>query len=84
MKIEMTPLKVEILLWYNCTDSNFPRMDAPAVKEAMDEFVQYGIAFKVIDENTSICYTFDREALSMYIEELLRVPLPTKTWSIVR
>ena len=80
----MTPLKVEILLWYNCTDSNFPRMDTPAFKEAMGEFVLNGLAFIVIDPNTPIQYTFDREALSMYIEEILRVPLPTKTWTIVR
>ena len=84
MKIEMTPLKVEILLWYNCTDSNFPRIQTHAFNEAMKEFLQNGMATLNKDQNSSTLYEFDREALSMYIEEILRVPLPTKTWTIVR
>lgn len=84
MKIEMTPLKVEILLWYYSSDSNFPRIQTSAFNEAMQEFIQNGIATLNKDQNSSTLYEFDREALSMYIEEILRVPLPTKTWSIIR
>ena len=83
MKIEMTPLKVEILLWYYSTDSNFPRLDVPACKVAMDELVERGIAKHSHTPNNGL-FVFNREALSVYIEEILSVPLPTKTWTIVR
>ena len=84
MKIEMTPLKVEILLWYFCSQKPFPNLHTDACRKAVDELVKQGIAFYVETPSNPDVLVFEREALAVYIEEILRVPLPTKTWTIVR
>lgn len=38
----LTPNAVEVLLFYHCFPTAHPRHNAPAVKEARDEFVRLG------------------------------------------
>ena len=82
MNIKMTPLKVEILLWYYYSPFDFPQLNTPAAKEAINEFCKAGI-MKRVDralELTELVIEADRSALEVYVNELLSVPLPTKVW----
>lgn len=75
--MEMTPYKIEILLHYHCTGESFGRMDAPVFRATMDEFVDEGI-FEIQCGQ----YTPVRAAIECYVNALLTVPLPRKTWNV--
>lgn len=79
--ITMTPLKVEILLhyWYSPEDYDPERIGFPAQQEAIGEFVAAGL----IRENlpgSSPRYTGNSDALRVYVEAILAVPVPHQEW----
>jgi hypothetical protein len=79
-EIKMTPLKVEILLWYSWSTEDFPNIDSEAAQMAIDEFCQFGILYKIgaISPCKKIgCY---QSALDAYVNALLEVPLPKQIW----
>lgn len=75
----MTILKVEILLHYACSCNDFRDLDAPAIKEAIDEFCELGILYKV-DKYQQRKIGCNQDALDAYVNEVLRVPLPKQVW----
>lgn len=75
--MEMTPLKIEILLHYHYTTEDFP--NSYAASEAIEEFVKIGILQrKPMSSNVKPV----KEALDLYIKQLLAVKLPTQKWVI--
>lgn len=75
--MEMTPLKIEILLHYHYSTEDF--QDSPAAQTAINEFVKLGILQRQL---MSSKIKPVREALDLYIKELLAVKLPTQKWVI--
>jgi hypothetical protein len=77
----MTPLKVELLLWYYCSSEDFPRILAPAVQDAIDEFCEAGI-FKRQDVITDLHKKIwcNQSALDVYVKAVLDVPAPKQVW----
>ena len=78
----MTPLMIEILIHYYCRVDDFRDLDAPAVKDAIDYFLDNGLI--KINTNTKYygVYTGNQDALKVYIEALCNVPLPELKWVI--
>jgi len=74
---QMSPMYVEILLWYYHSPMDYPNLDAPIVKSAIQEFVEAGILMKSEGERQYECV---RPALEVYVKELLAVPLPKQVW----
>jgi len=78
----MTPLKVEILLWYYHSPVDFPNFDAPAVQDAIREFCNAGIFYKRLEQTnerqSKIGYI--QSALDVYVGAILEVPLPKQIW----
>jgi hypothetical protein len=79
-----TPLKIDIALWYHCRvgdygkhagDNNF---HAPAVQEALQDFVNGGLLAKSPDGCSAEYY--GTEALSVWVEGLCNVPWPVQKW----
>jgi len=79
-KIRMTPLKIEILLWYYSSPHDYPNMGAPAVIEAIEEFCNAGILYYITNPNSDQKIGSFQDALDVYINELLQVPLPKQIW----
>lgn len=81
-----SPLKINIALWYHCRagdygknshDNNF---NAPAVQEALQDFVNGGLLAKS-PEGCEAEY-FGTEALKVWVDGLCAVPWPVQTWAI--
>ncbi len=72
----MTPLEIEILLHYHCTDNEFKNPDAPAVKEAHNKFVSAGILARR-EDGTHFRIS---KALDLYIQALCDIPVPIQVW----
>lgn len=79
-EIRMTPLKVEILLWYYYSTVDFPRLDAPAVADAIEEFCDCGILYHTTNPHSDKKVGCFQGALDVYVNELLQVPLPKQIW----
>lgn len=81
-EIKMSPLKVELLLWYYHSPKDFPNFDAPAVQDAIEEFCQAGIFYRRLEQTNEhqnkIGYI--QSALDVYVNEVLSVPLPKQIW----
>ena len=75
----MTPNDVGILIHYRCSNDDHPRLEAPAVQEACKIFVELGLLKPGTD---SFRYSGNLEALSIYVDALCSVPLPTMKWTI--
>jgi hypothetical protein len=81
MKNEMSPLKVELLLWYYHSPIDFPNFDAPAVQDAIDDFCKAGIFRRTMkNEVTNRKIDYSQSALDAYVNEILSVPLPKQIW----
>jgi len=89
----MTPLKIEILLWYHYSPKSAG--DCPILNNGtegeiqMKELVEAGIMVKNWDSVSSNLMREDKrrfipnkEALDLYVKELLKVPLPKNSWYI--
>lgn len=80
----MTPLDIEILLHYHCSGSEFDRLDAPACRDAVDDFLREGILRERSDEENHT-----RAHHRMYeptdrgralVNALCMVPYPVQVW----
>ncbi len=80
--IEMTPLKVEILLHYYSSPNDFRDLDAPAIKEAIDEFVGLGIMNYLPMNEYKRKIGIEQDALDAYVTAILSVPLPKQKWIV--
>lgn len=80
----MTPLQIEILLHYWSRIDDVPNLDAPAVREAIDQFLVHGILEDVPEEpgRPYRKYRCNRAAMRVYVEALGAVPLPRQAWVI--
>lgn len=83
----MTPLGIEILLHYCVSSAQFRDLDAPAVREAHEEFVRLGLLYPpgaFCRENPlgEADYRANRAALQVYVDALCAVPLPEQKWVI--
>ena len=76
----LSPLEVEILLHYQTCASDFRDLDAPAIKSAIQDFVQMGLLYKSTFGHKK--YIANDEALSKYVEAICSVPLPKRKWVI--
>lgn len=81
----MTPLYIEIALWYFCRADEFPRLGAPAVEDAIKDLLQRGLLLRLTDEASAIhdyqCrYVRNEEPLRLYVEALCAVRLPVQRW----
>ena len=77
----MSPIEIEILLHYHHSLENFPRQDAPAVKEAIAKFLKHGILLDKRREG-SPTYQVNRPALDAYVKAVCSIPLPHQEWVI--
>jgi len=73
----MTPNDIEVLLHYHVSQSVHPRINAPAVKDAIQKWVSEGILIQ--DMETEIYRTSYRG--SVLVKMLCDTPMPIKVWS---
>ena len=76
----MSILEVEILLHYYACAADYRDLDAPAIKEAIDNFCKRGILIEF--NNRTPKYEIDRDAIKPYIDYVTSIPLPQKTYVI--
>jgi hypothetical protein len=76
----LTPLEIEILLHYYYSSKDYPNLDAPLVKEIMDNFCKAGILIEWTNR-TPRFYKND-DALELYVKTICAIPLPTQKWTI--
>jgi len=84
----MTPLQIEILLWYHSRMTDFREGDfsAPAVRAAIDAFRDETKLIETIPREklaTNVNYTYrltDRGRA--YVDALMTLPLPVCRWEI--
>jgi hypothetical protein len=80
-----TPLKISIGLWYYCRAGDFgmhgaDNFNAPAVQEALQDFVNGGL----LGKSPPGCEAkyFGTDALRVWVEALCDVRWPVQTWVI--
>ena len=72
-----TPNDIEILIHYHCCPSEHPRADAPAVKEAIAQFLVDGILVK----SESYDNSYDTTAKGCaWLKCILSVEYPKQAW----
>jgi len=78
-KKEMTPLHVEILIWYYCHPNDFPNLDAQGVKSAIKDLCDAGVLYMnpAVHKNK---VGYHQSALDVYMDAVLSVPLPKQIW----
>lgn len=78
----MSPLRIEIALHYYTIPGDYDpeRLDAPAVKEAIQDYIEAGLLQVSAREGQR--FEGVDEALSVYVEALCSVPLPVLKWSM--
>lgn len=86
MGLAVSPLQIKILLHYWACLDDFNEGDffPPAIREAIDYFVSLGLLISgpEREHHEWVKYHGNREALSLYVEELCSVPIPVKQWVI--
>jgi hypothetical protein len=81
-----TPLMISIGLWYHCRPGDYGKgsgdnnWNAPAVKEAIQDFVAGGLLAKSPDGCEAEYYPTD--ALRVWVSALCGVPWPVQEWVI--
>ena len=80
----MYPLHIEILMHYHCCADEFPRLDAPACREVVNEFLAEGILrVRTDDENKARTHwrTYEAtERAETLVKALCAVPYPVQRW----
>ncbi len=69
----MTPNDIEVLLHCYCCPSEHPRIDAPAVQEAITVFLELELITEC--SNANIYVTTDKG--KAHVKQLCNLPLPT-------
>lgn len=78
----MSPFIIEIIIHYHWNTEDAPMLlESPATMEATEWLCSNGI-LKKNPEGDKSKYTPNREAIQVYIEKLLAIPLPTLKWVI--
>lgn len=81
-----SPLKINIALWYHCRPGDYGKrggdnnFDAPAVKEALQDFVNGGLLARSPAGCEAEYYATD--ALKVWVDGLCGVPWPVQHWVI--
>ncbi len=78
----MSPLYIEIALHYHCRTDDFPRLDAPAVKSALIDFVSSGLLRPQSDAPGTRRNYEPTDGLAVWVEALRAVPWPKQVWAI--
>jgi hypothetical protein len=79
----MTPLEIEILMHY-CTRGKDYRdgdFSAPAVREAIDNFVREGVIKPSYDARTGMAYAATDRA-RVFLDYICALPLPDQVWQM--
>lgn len=78
----MSILEISIILHYWCSPKQYKNMDAPAVIQAIDNFVKHGILLER-PESTKCnrMYCINEPLARPYIDAVTSVPLPVKSES---
>lgn len=78
-----TPLEIQILIHYYVTGGeDYPNQDAPAVKDAIKEFIEKGLLERNPNHLKAPRYFGNHSALQPYIDALRAVPLPIQKWTV--
>ena len=72
----MTPLYLEIMIHYNSSCLPFPRKDAPAVQECLEDMKKKGLIVFTTSEGIFKASNM----LRAHIKNLCSIPLPTETF----
>lgn len=78
----MTPNDIDILLHYYCSNTEHERIEAPAVRESIQDFLREGILRQREPEERSLygaTYTTTDRG-QMLIRALCSVPYPEQRW----
>lgn len=79
----MTPLGVEILLWYSYSPNDFPGLDSIAAQSEIKRFCELGIMkWLPLNSRDTRKIGIDQDALDVYVNAVLAVPLPKQKWVI--
>lgn len=82
----MTPLCLDILLWYHCRAADYREGDfsAPAVREAIDRFVGTLNLLETVPPPNMAGYRTYRLTPrgQAYVDHVLSIPLPVCRWEI--
>jgi hypothetical protein len=76
----LTPLHVEIMLWYNSRAEDMENLRAPAV----NEYLRYLMAEGMITAENAISTRSYKltEKGQVWLEAVLRLPFPVQRWEI--
>jgi hypothetical protein len=74
----VTPLYIEIALHYCCTVGEFPRIEAPACRDAVNALIDRGL-LRWNDEARGHEAT---DGLRLWLECLCAVPFPIQAWHV--
>lgn len=69
----ITPIELEFLLWCHYSTEKFPRIEAPAVKEAVNKFWRNGLINQDIADDD--VYQLSEKG-QFYINEICSTPFP--------
>lgn len=77
-----TPLYIEIAVHYCCSAIDFPRLDAPAVQEAVADFLKAGLLEETHPDEVNRTAFAATEGLRLWVAALCAVPWPERKWVI--
>lgn len=77
----LTPLHIEIVLWYNSRGVDIDNIDAPAVKQYIEHLYDEGILCSDLHANSRKSYLLTEKG-RVFLEAILSVPFPTQTWQV--
>lgn len=80
----MTLLEIEILIHYYCSPTDYRNhSDAPAIKEAINNFVKLGFLMPVkLGDEIDADYKANREAIKPLVDVLENLALPVLKWAM--
>lgn len=80
----LSPLEVEILIHYYCSNKDFRNIDAPAVDSAILGFVELGLLKRIDNRHLGDPrYEGNNNALKVYVDAICSVPLPELKWTVI-